>query len=65
VAAVLRGDRPEVSAALADILTATSNALKTFAAGGTPPEPSGPAAEPAPDEPEAEPPPDVQRIELA
>jgi hypothetical protein len=30
--AVLRGERPEVTAALADVLTATANALHAFAA---------------------------------
>jgi hypothetical protein len=30
-AAVLRGERPEVTAALADVLTATAAALRTFA----------------------------------
>jgi hypothetical protein len=32
VAAVVRGERPEVTAALADVLTATATALRTFAA---------------------------------
>jgi hypothetical protein len=37
-AAVVRGERPEVTAALADVLTATAEALRTFAeAGGTTP----------------------------
>jgi hypothetical protein len=59
-AAVLRGERPEVTAALADILTATATALRQF------------AGEPAAPEPAPEPPagtgdagPVVQRIELA
>ena len=34
VAAVVRGERPEVTAALADVLTATATALRTFAADG-------------------------------
>jgi len=33
VAAVVRGERPEVTAALADVLTAAAAALRTFAAG--------------------------------
>jgi hypothetical protein len=62
-AAVVRGDRPEVTAALADVLTATATALRTFAE-------SGQAADPATqsgddDEPETGPPPAVQRIEIA
>jgi hypothetical protein len=63
-AAVLRGERPEVTAALADVLTATATALRAFAGGpegaGTP---SGTDAEA--DEPGEEPPPAVQRIEIA
>ena len=48
-AAVLRGDRPEVTAALADVLTATATALRAFAEParpghpGTPPGPGTPA----------------------
>jgi hypothetical protein len=57
VTAVVRGERPEVTAALADVLTATATALRTFAAG----EPAGPPAEAAD---EADPPP-VQQIEIA
>jgi hypothetical protein len=60
-AAVLRGERPEVTAALADVLTSTAAALRAFAGEAAP----GPAAA-APDAP-AEPapePPAVQRIEL-
>jgi hypothetical protein len=37
VAAVVRGERPEVTAALADVLTATATALRTFATAGDPP----------------------------
>jgi hypothetical protein len=55
VSAVLRGERPEVSAALADILTATSNALKTFAAGPGPEPAPGPAGEPTAEPSSAEP----------
>ena len=62
-AAVVRGERPEVTAALADVLTATASALRTFAE-------STPTAQPEPpaqtdDGPEAEPAPVVQRIEIA
>jgi hypothetical protein len=57
-AAVLRGERPEVTAALADVLTSTAAALRAFAGEAAP----GPAAA-APDEPAPEPP-AVQRIEL-
>jgi hypothetical protein len=62
VAAVVRGERPEVTAALADVLTATATALRTFAESVEPTEPPPPAA--TGDEPEAEPP-AVQRIEIA
>ena len=61
-AAVVRGERPEVTAALADVLTATATALRTFAASVQPTEPPPPEA--ADDVPEAEPP-VVQRIEIA
>lgn len=68
-AAVIRGERPEVSAALADILATTADALRQFAAEPAPGAPAGtPAAageapEVAADEaaPSARP---VQRIEL-
>ena len=59
VTAVVRGERPEVTAALADVLTATATALRTFAAAG---EPAGPQAAAAD---EADPPPPVQQIEIA
>jgi hypothetical protein len=61
-AAVVRGERPEVSAALADVLTATATALRTFAAAAEAP------AAPAPEDDEAQggdPPPPVQQIEIA
>jgi hypothetical protein len=71
-AAVVRGERPEVSAALADVLTATATALRQFSEAGRP----GAAAEAAPAgaEPSAgpaagygphDPPPVLQRIEIA
>jgi len=56
-AAIVRGERPEVSAALADILTATAAALRQFA--GETPSPA-PEAETAP----ADEPPAVQWIDL-
>jgi hypothetical protein len=59
-AAIVRGERPEVSAALADILTATAAALRQFA--GEPPG-AAPEAETAPAP--ADEPPAVQRIDLA
>jgi hypothetical protein len=59
--AVLRGERPEVTAALADILRATADALHAFAAA-----PEGPRPEATEDEaPVGDPPPVVQRIEIA
>jgi hypothetical protein len=64
-AAVLRGERPEVTAALADVLTSTAAALRAFAGEAAPGAAAGAAAD-APDAP-AEPapqPPAVQRIEL-
>ncbi len=62
--AVLRGERPEVTAALADVLTATADALRAFAAApeGTPSS-EAPAGRPGP--PVGDPPPVVQRIEIA
>ena len=59
-AAVVRGERPEVSAALADILTATAAALRQFA--GEPAAEETAAHEPPPPPKDAAPP--VQRIEL-
>jgi hypothetical protein len=62
-AAVVRGERPEVTAALADVLTATAAALRTFAESARPAEPRPPAS--TDNGPEAGPPPAVQRIEIA
>lgn len=61
VAAVVRGERPEVTAALADVLTATATALRTFAAA------AGAASETTPPEEDqtGDPPPAVQQIEIA
>ena len=62
-AAVVRGERPEVTVALADVLTAAATALRTFAESGRTAQADASAE--ADDEPEAEPPPAVQRIEIA
>jgi hypothetical protein len=63
VAAVVRGERPELTAALADVLTATATALRAFAAEGAPTSPEGEADL---DEPsDGDPPPTVQRIDIA
>ena len=61
---VLRGERPEVTAAIGDVLRATADALHAFAAAPDaprPPEPPGDEEAPSP----ADPPPVVQRIEIA
>jgi hypothetical protein len=66
-AAVARGERPEVSAALADLLTAAATALRSFAEEGRPPASDG-AAEPADGDTaddQGNGPPVVQRIEIA
>ena len=60
VAAVVRGERPEVTAALADLLSTAAVALREFATDLTPPEP--PAGEPEADAPEPRP---AQRIDIA
>jgi hypothetical protein len=58
-AAVVRGERPEVTAALADVLATAATALRTFAeAGGTTPEPEV-------QEPQAGETPAVQQIDIA
>ena len=61
-AAVVRGERPEVSAALADALTAAATALRNFAESAPPREPDVPAGANGPD---GNPPPAVQRIDIA
>lgn len=58
VAAVVRGERPDVSAALADVLDATAAALRTFAGAGEQPVPDSGAGD-------GDPGPAVQRIEIA
>ena len=66
-AAVLRGERPEVSAALADVLATTASVLRDLA--GEPARPSGPAAGPdaagEPDDRAGDGGPAVQRIDIA
>jgi hypothetical protein len=65
VAAVVRGERPEVSAALADVLDATATALRSFAgAAGDARTHTGRAADEG-DPAHGDPPPAVQRIEIA
>jgi len=61
-ASVVRGERPEVTAALADVLTSAAAALRTLAEADHPaaPEPAADTAG-AP----ADPPPVVQQIEIA
>jgi hypothetical protein len=65
VAAVLRGERPEVTAALADVLTTAAAALRSFAeqpgAGST----GGTDADPEPQDAEQADQPVVQRIDIA
>jgi hypothetical protein len=61
--AVLRGERPEVTAVLADVLRATADALHAFAA--APDGPSPTATTPQDEAPVGDPPPVVQRIEIA
>src|SRR5947209_19854076 len=58
-AAVVRGERPEVTAALADVLATAATALRTFAeAGVSTPEPAAP-------EPQGGEAPAVQQIDIA
>ena len=61
-AAVARGERPEVSTALAEVLTATAGALRTFAEGAA--AQPAPPAQPGPTS-DTEPGPAVQRIDIA
>jgi hypothetical protein len=61
-AAVVRGERPEVTAALADVLTAAAAALRSFADAGRPAEPEAAQEQ---DEGPGDPPPVVQRIDIA
>jgi hypothetical protein len=70
--AVARGERPEVTAALADLLTTTAEALRTFAETVPAPEHGAGAGdgahvaeEPTPEADAAEPPRPAQRIDIA
>jgi len=65
-ASVVRGERPEVTAALADVLTSAAAALRTLAEADRPAAPE-PAAEPGGREAggPGDPPPGVQRINIA
>lgn len=58
-AAVARGERPEVSAALADLLTTAAAALRTVAEAGQQDEPATGTPQ------ESEPPAPVQQIDIA
>src|SRR4051812_20163581 len=60
-AAVVRGERPEVTAALADVLATAATALRTFAEGGGEPAPTVDAEKDAGDGD----PPAVQQIDIA
>ncbi|WP_448623934.1 hypothetical protein [Geodermatophilus sp. URMC 64] len=59
--AVLRGDRPELTAAVNDVLATASAALRSFAEQAPAEEPAGHAEEPS----HRDPAPVVQRIDLA
>ena len=63
--AVLRGERPEVTAIIADVLRATADALHAFAAAPDGPRPPEPATDDETAAPVGDPPPVVQRIEIA
>ncbi len=68
VAAVVRGERPEVTDALADVLTAAAAALRTVSERASAPAPEAEAEEPAPEAEAGEPAPSappVQHIEIA
>jgi hypothetical protein len=58
-AAVVRGERPEVTEALADLLSTAAAALRTFAESG------GTSSEPQVQEPEGDEAPPVQQIDIA
>lgn len=64
-ASVVRGERPEVTAALADVLSSAAAALRTLAETDRP---AAPEPEPEPDDRPAapgDPPPVVQKIDIA
>jgi hypothetical protein len=63
--AVLRGERPEVTAVVADVLRTTADALHAFAAAPEGPRPGPSPADERPAPPVGDPPPVVQRIEIA
>ena len=65
-AAVIRGERPEVAEAIADVLTATATALRSFAESNRPADADAPAR-PAPTAPAGpgDPPRVMQRIDIA
>jgi hypothetical protein len=65
VAAVVRGERPEVTAALADVLTATATALRTFAEAAHPGPPADADGTAEPTEEAPGEPPALQRIDIA
>jgi hypothetical protein len=67
VAAVVRGERPEVTAALADVLTATATALRTFAEAAHPDTPADSDPDAGAEREAAAVPtsPPVQRIDIA
>ena len=68
VAAVVRGERPKVTDALADVLTAAAAALRTVSERASAPAPEAEAEEPAPEAEAGEPAPSappVQHIEIA
>lgn len=64
-AAVVRGERPEVTAALADILTTAAAALRTFAEAGEAAGPEGHDVDHDKDQAEDGDPPAVQQIDIA
>lgn len=61
-AAVVRGERPEVAAALADVLTAAAATLRSFAEGDRS---SGPEQAREPAAGPADPPPVLHRVDIA
>jgi hypothetical protein len=64
-AAVVRGERPEVTAALADVLASTAAALRTFAEAGGGSESGTTPTEDVEDDAEDGDPPAVQQIDIA
>jgi len=64
VAAVVRGERPEVTDALADVLTAAAAALRTVSERASAPAPEAAAPEGTAEEEPPPPAPPVQHIEI-